>query len=216
MIGAGADVNFWKDDEDYDVLGQAVVCGCEEIVRDLLAAGANSNRGDRPYVETGRCTLHVAADWGFEGIVSALLDSGADKDALDCEGSTALMIAADANKLAVVKVLLAAGADVGCHDEDPGFHTLFRVAKHGYKEILHAILGHGVDVNAAGNAHGSTALHIAAAHGHAHFVDALMEAGATTELKDLDGVTPLCLYHYEPSHHDAMRALVQGGASIDT
>lgn len=53
---------------------------------------------------------------GDAGKVEALLASGADANARDSEGVTALMLAANAGNLEMVKALLAAGADVSATD----------------------------------------------------------------------------------------------------
>lgn len=61
-------------------------------------------------------TLHSAAKLGDAEAAESLLANDAQVDAKDARGITALGVAVGFNKLSVIKVLLAAGADVGLTD----------------------------------------------------------------------------------------------------
>ena len=61
-------------------------------------------------------TLHGAAKLGDAGAAASLLADGAQVDARDARGITALGVAVGFNKIAVIKALLAAGADVRLTD----------------------------------------------------------------------------------------------------
>ena len=61
-------------------------------------------------------TLHGAAKLGDAGAAAILLADGAQVDAKDARGITALGVAVGFNKIAVIKALLAAGADVRLTD----------------------------------------------------------------------------------------------------
>ncbi|MCE9558039.1 MAG: ankyrin repeat domain-containing protein [Armatimonadetes bacterium] len=80
----------------------------EGTVQALIDAGADPNllsRGTRPLHEA------VYGDWGSPTSVRVLLRHGADIDALDEDGQTALMIAAQHGEFESVRLLLEAGAD---------------------------------------------------------------------------------------------------------
>jgi hypothetical protein len=80
----------------------------EETLRLLLAAGADPN------LPSDRGTpLHeaVAGDWGSPTSVRVLLEAGADPNALDREGRTPLMLAAQNGEVECIRLLLAHGAD---------------------------------------------------------------------------------------------------------
>ncbi|MHB8800034.1 MAG: ankyrin repeat domain-containing protein [Thermoanaerobaculia bacterium] len=90
------------------VLETAVEGGHAEVVRALLAAGANPNGGGY----TGRPLLAVAAEGQGADVVRALVAGGADVTRKGAGNATALHAAAEAGKLDNVEVLLAAGAKV--------------------------------------------------------------------------------------------------------
>eukprot|EP00953_Heterococcus_sp_UTEX-ZZ885_P022153 12284-Heterococcus_DN1.PRE.3 len=77
------------------------------IVKHLLALpGAAGDVHTRSVKE--QTPLHMAAKYAADSVVQLLLESGADADVRDCNGTTPLMMA---QSLAVVKLLLAAGAN---------------------------------------------------------------------------------------------------------
>jgi hypothetical protein len=81
--------------------------GVEEIIR----SGADPNFSNPD--GSGKFPLHLAASLGNERITGALLEKGANINALDVEGETALHAAVSANSLATVRMLVEMGADVG-------------------------------------------------------------------------------------------------------
>lgn len=217
LVMAGADVNFRDPDGSCDVLDEAVARGCEELVDDLLVAGANPSGASPTNTSSpgsGRHTpLHVAAESGSTVMVSALLARGADKNALDISGGSPLIRAAEEGNLKVVNILLAAGADVEIRN-DVDCSAFDRAARRGQIGVLKALVGHGADVNAAGVNTGCTALHRAATFGQVSAMDALIEAGADMEVKSSDGRTPLCMAALH-IRREAVRTLLQHGANAD-
>ena len=87
-----------------------------EVLRLLLERGADPNlRG-----ADERTALQAAAHFGFdgyEGAVKILVDAGAEIDACNWLGETALMIAARQGYVKFVKALLVAGADPSIRDK---------------------------------------------------------------------------------------------------
>src|SRR5262249_15256977 len=77
------------------------------MVELLGAYGADVNANSRNGLLT---PLMLAARRGDAGAVRALLESGADVNAIDSTGTTALMGAAEVGSPDVVRLLLAAGA----------------------------------------------------------------------------------------------------------
>jgi len=83
----------------------------------------------------GSTPLHCATWKGHEHIVAALLEAGADVNAVnqnDHWGTTPLHAAAHANQAAIAKLLLDHGADTKAKDMEgrtPMFHTTFHKAK---------------------------------------------------------------------------------------
>ncbi|KAG2491731.1 hypothetical protein HYH03_009894 [Edaphochlamys debaryana] len=84
-------------------------------------------------------------------------------------------------------------------------------ARYGDMEDVHAALTQGVPVDSLDGA-GRTALHMACANGHEDIIARLLEAGASTSVKNEQGNTPLhwaCLN----GHKEAVRLLMDKGAS---
>jgi ankyrin repeat protein len=101
------------------------------------------------------------SDQDYTEIVRLLLNRGADINAQDEWGRTALMIAADGGYLETVKLLLDWEANVHLRDSN-GNKALMRAAWKGHLEIVRSLLERGADVNTVDEKHGYTALLLAA------------------------------------------------------
>lgn len=83
----------------------------------------------------GSTPLHCATWKGHQQVVAALLEAGADVNAVNQNGhwgTTPLHAAAHANQAAIAKMLLDHGADTKAKDMEgrtPMFHTTFHKAK---------------------------------------------------------------------------------------
>jgi ankyrin repeat protein len=101
LIERGADVNHAGDTGESPL--HAALCKAnrpvyDEVVKVLLANGANPNAATRPGVETdsfmrdcrtkGETPLHRAAAFGSEVAIDLLLDAGARRDAKDINGDS--------------------------------------------------------------------------------------------------------------------------------
>ncbi|MGI5219628.1 ankyrin repeat domain-containing protein [Nocardia sp. CA-290969] len=155
-------------------LYQASVDGCADLVRLLLAHGADPNRPSA-VVEEG-LPLCAAACWNHVGVVSALLTAGADPDL--CEpphpqqqgpGTPPLLWAASNGHLETVDLLLAAGADPNIAGT-----PLTRAAGRGCYGIVRSLLAHGADPRRTDH-EGHTAATIAAGLANADLVAVLAD-----------------------------------------
>jgi uncharacterized protein len=105
LVKAGADVNFATKEED-SVLGFAIRGGNARVVRFLIESGAKVNK------PSGRRTpLILAVCKQSTKLVDVIVSAGADVNARDAWGVTALMEAAIREDTSIVERLLAAGAD---------------------------------------------------------------------------------------------------------
>jgi ankyrin repeat protein len=93
--------------------------GHADVVRLLLAAGADPNIADDPFEET---PLHLASRHGFLEVAAMLIDGGANLEVKDNDsGSTPLLLAASQHNLTVVKLLIDSGANVNAVDDVIGY-----------------------------------------------------------------------------------------------
>ncbi len=128
--------------------------------------------------------------------VRELLAAGADCDARDGEGATALMLAAYAGNLAVVKTLIEAGADVNARGEG-GWSPLMKAAHNaeldrGFADVAQALIDAGANVEAP-IGFGVRPLMLAAGYGETAVVDTLLRAGADVLARNDGGLTALMM-----------------------
>jgi len=158
-----------------------------DVIKALVAHGANVNaqlkqqqpyrtkldRGDDTMLGAGTTPLIRAGKAADVAVVKFLLEKGADPKLAGRGGITALM----------------AAAGVGTKEEDTtGRHK----TSAEMIETIKLLLAAGLDINAVENT-GRTALHGAALQGFDPVVQFLVENGATLDVKDRNGRTPLDL-----------------------
>lgn len=97
-------------DKCLGLIAQVINVGKPEIVEQLLALGLNPNQK----YSAGNYPLHIAASAGNLRIANALLDSGADINACDKTGKTALDMAYMYKKKLMSQSLEKRGAKKGC------------------------------------------------------------------------------------------------------
>ncbi|KAK3248559.1 hypothetical protein CYMTET_31089 [Cymbomonas tetramitiformis] len=157
-----------EDGEGRTALTVALAFGQEAAARALLEAGAGVNAG------TGQRPLHGAAEGGMVEMLRELVDKGADVDAEDGEGHTALTVALAGGQEAAARALLEAGAGVNA---GTGRRPLHAAAERGTVELVRELLEKSAEVDAE-DREGRTALTVALAFGQEAAARALLEAGA--------------------------------------
>jgi ankyrin repeat protein len=115
-----------------------------------------------------------------------LIDKGADVNARDSFGQTAL-IWASGGQTEIAKILAEKGADVNARDNE-GTTVLMKAAGRGSIEIAIMLIDRGADVNASSN-DGLTALIMAV--DHYEITKMLIEKGAEVNARTKSGVTAL-------------------------
>ena len=119
-----------------------------------------------------------AASCGDVDGVNAALDDGANPDAMDDDGWTALMEACIKGESEIVKILLNDGADVNSSTSTSGT-AIFFAAAGGYADIVEMLLEQGAepDVELTGNGAdaGLNAMTSALRHGHEDVVKILIK-----------------------------------------
>jgi len=154
-----------------------------------------------------------AAMKGDTDAVRTLIKDGADVNAAQGDGMTALHWAARRGDAAMTQMLLFAGANVKASTRLGGYTPLLMAAEQGHAEVIAALLTGGADAK-DGNALGTTALMLAAASGNATAVTTLVENGAEIEAREKTfGQTPL-MFATANNRVDAIKALIKAGADL--
>jgi ankyrin repeat protein len=119
-------------------------------------------------------------------------------------------------RIAIVRELIAAGADVNKPITITGATPLFIAAQEGRIDIVNALIAaRNIDVNQAKTTGGATPLYIAAQEGRIDIVKALIAAGAdVNQALTADGATPLHIAA-ELGHTEIVKALIAAGARVN-
>ena len=202
FIAGGAQIET-KDEDGNTLLKYAIEAKCEKLIDLLLTAGADANA--RSIYE--RTPFLAAAETGPISLVKRLIALGADAQAKDKFGATALFYADDA---AMTKILVEAGADVNAKDYD-GFTALMHAVMGCDEDRIVYLVDHGANVNAR-NEIGITPLGFAACGPRPRILKSLISAGADINARDNEGQTPLMLTMGYP---DTTELFIKAGAKVN-
>jgi len=158
-----------------------------------------------------------AAERGDFDEVRSLLRKGADANAAQADGLTALHWAALNDDREILELVLYAGAAVEPRTRVGSYTPLHLAARAGHPAIVEGLLEAGADPN-SWTGTGVTALHFAAQANDAASIRALVERGAELDARDgFRGRTPL-VFAASRDASDAVLALLELGAdpSIQT
>ncbi len=143
---------------------------------------------------------------------SFLLKAGAEVNAKNKDGESALTIAVAYGNIKMAELLLIHGADIDNKDRD-GFTPLMRAVFSGDFELVEVLLKNGASLNLKDN-RGLTALNCAASRGASKSLELLLQYGADIAIPDCDGKTAL-INAAEMGQTDCAEHLLNSGAQID-
>lgn len=193
LLEFGADVNGRSDDGRTPLmlaLATDVPAEQEKEISSAIACAAETN-ARYPFTSKHR----EFRSWSdCEEIVWLLLENGADVNAQDSDGLTALhkVLALGAeDSYDLLKMLLEMGADVNIRDKS-GLTALHLAAWSGREYDVQEILDRGADIEATNN-NGQTALHLAMRNGMDLAAVMLWHRGADVNMMDVEGRSPLIL-----------------------
>ena len=129
----------------------------------------------------------------------------------DVYGRTMLVWASQFGHAALVRSLLARGADVN-EVTDIGWTALLLASRRGHIDVVEALLP-AVAVDTPGM-HGNTALMEASKKGHLAVVELLLAAGAVVGVRNVANDTAL-MFASEQGHADVARRLLAAGADVN-
>jgi len=160
----------------------------------------------------GSDNLPDAARAGDAEQVRELLRGGADVNAAQGDGMTALHWSAEIGNAEIAEILIYGGANVEAVTRLGDYTPLHLASRKGHAEVVAVLLGGRADPNAATTSGGSTPLHFAASAGSVEGIDALLAAGAAPNVRESSrGQTPL-MFAAAAGRTQAVRALLAGGA----
>ena len=175
-----------------------------------VAAGAGTAAG-APSESAVDASLVDAAEQGRAALVRVLVDGGADVNATQVDGMTALHWAVYHDDAATARLLVHAGADADAGNRY-GVRPLALAATNANADIVRLLLEAGADANAS-LLGGETVLMTAARTGSPEAVDALVAHGADPDARERRGQTAL-MWASAEGHTGIVHALVEAGADI--
>lgn len=235
LIAAGANINTHNPDQYGDTaLHAAARYGYTETVRALIAAGANlearNSLGHTPLTVAASearpensfaalQAMQALSDLGrptppdFVGTLQTLIAAGANLEAQDQEGNTALMLATKQKATKAVQLLIAAGANLEAQNQK-GNTALMCAAQNGCAEAAQILITAGANLEAQ-DQEGSTALFYAvtSSSGNTETVRTLIAAGANLEAQHNSGLTAFSAATAN-NRTDIVQALITAGANI--
>lgn len=168
----------------------------------LLTAGTN----DSPVAD--------AAERGDVETVVALLQQGADVNAAQGDGMTALHWAGMNGNAELVEVLLYAGAAAESTTRLGGYTALHLASRVGHADAIEALVRQGADVSARTST-GAMPLHLAAGSGDVDALSVLLDAGAEVDGREnVYEQTPL-MWATAKNRVPAMTVLLDAGADVN-
>ena len=145
-------------------------------------------------------------------VATDLIENGADVNAADLTGFTALMSSSYLGLLDVISLLIKKGANVNAHDNN-GNTALIMAVNTARISIAKLLIDNGADVNATTN-DGTTILIRASERDNIDIIRLLIENGANVNTADQNGKTPLM----SASLHrklGAVELLIENGANVN-
>jgi ankyrin repeat protein len=182
-------------------------------------AGTSAVVRETPKVEVA---LIKAIAEGRVDDAKQLLDKGADVNAADSDGTTALIQAAEGtaylpNNGPTMAMLLEKGVNVDAQDK-LGRTALYRATAEGKDEAVRLLIGHKANLNQKAN-DGSTAVMEAVIFGRVPALKLLLDSGADVNIADTQGTTPLMIASegtaYMPNNAPLVIALLEKNARVD-
>lgn len=150
--------------------------------------------------------LFGGAYFGLLPLVRKALSLGADLEAQDEDGKTALYWASEFGHCSIMEALLDGGADVNMANYN-GWTALHSAALRGDLKVVSLLCKAGADIDSVDNA-GRSPLHYAVENGKVDVIHHLLESGADATQKSNSGMSILQLAQ-KSSSKDTVEALME-------
>ncbi len=198
------DVAVVRAGEKDDELIRAAYQGQVGDIERLLREGADINARE---LGDGATPLIVATQREHVPVVRLLLSRGANVNAHDDRGQTALMYVSNDD---IARLLIQRGADINAKGDD-GAAMLMRAAGEGRVEVVRVLLSRGAAVDAT-DARGWTPLMAAIDQGFPEVARVLIQKRAGVNAQDDRGWTPL-IHAASAKDKGTLKLLLEKGAN---
>ncbi|XP_061782771.1 ankyrin repeat and SOCS box protein 3 [Nerophis lumbriciformis] len=202
-------------DDTVSCLAKATRGGCRRIVRKLIREGHSVDCHDN----RGWTALHEAAAASTVGCLKEILSAAALTagpsfiNSATHEGESACYLAAKRGCLAMVRILLRAGANINQSTNDLS-SPLYAAVSGNHRDVVRLLLDKGARVNGNHSSFCWTCLHQAVFKGHEGVVS-MLAGVAHLEARDDNGLTPLFLAA-QHERRTCLKVLVEAGANVNT
>jgi ankyrin repeat protein len=226
---AAADLDTTPDsDKDQDKLLEDAACnGQVAVMEALLKKGADPNKPTGRSSAYSESRLLIDTVWNYRShppelvcdMLRLLLRFGADVNAEDRNGNTALKRAVGKGNAEAVAVLLGAGARIGKTTGSVRNDALLvTAARNGHSAIVRQLIDAGAAVDnpdEGGDDDDDKALGVAAVAGHVEVVRVLLEAGADADARHGWAEATVLEEAASKGHFEVVRLLLRAGANVD-
>lgn len=156
-----------------------------------------------------------AAMKGNREAVRTLIQQGADVNAAQGDGMSALHWAADKGDAELTELLVYAGANPGAVTRIGQYTPLHLASRAGSAAAVKALLKAGAKVDAKTSVSGATPLHLAAAAGDPAVVTALLDAKADINAKEAEWEQTPLIFAASLNRVEAIKVLLARGADAN-
>ncbi|KFQ24106.1 Palmitoyltransferase ZDHHC13, partial [Merops nubicus] len=195
LVEAGYDVRQ-PDKENVTLLHWAAINNRQELVKYYISKGAVV---DQLGGDLNSTPLHWAIRQGHLPMVVLLMKCGADPSLIDGEGFSSLHLAVLFQHMPIVAYLVSKGQNIDSTDFNGQTPLMLSAQKVLGPEPTRFLLKFNPSLNAVDNVQKNSALHWAIASGNTSAVELLVEAGASLDIKNAKGETPLDLAYQSPN-----------------
>ena len=179
----------------------------------LICAAGSPAAGQRSVTDLIDAVKTAADERSAAAAVTRLLDQGADANAAEPDGTTALHWAVRRDDLPTARRLIDAGARVDAANRY-GVTALALAATNGSAPLVEALLAAGADAETASPG-GDTPLMIAARTGHVYVLCLLLDADAAVDSTETWKEQTALMWAAAAGHAEAVQTLVDAGADVE-
>jgi len=198
--------------------GPGYIAAAALVAVAVLSAAAPNTVARSTHLSVAPLSESPVADAAMRGDsakLRVLLKQGADANAAQADGLTALHWAAARGEAALVRMLVFAGARLETTTRNGSFTPLHLAAQAGRGTAVRALLEAGANANAVTSSGGAAPLHLAAQQGNVEAVNALLEFKAKVDATEAAYAQTPLMWAATYDRVGAIQALIAKGANIE-